>query len=89
MVEEKIEALHTKTSTQSSLSTDEEKGGNAISDKRAQAEKALVRKITFTIMPLVSWIIIVQVRFSWLYICVSMTTHMISFIVCRQGSVER
>ncbi|KAI7878302.1 MFS general substrate transporter [Lichtheimia hyalospora FSU 10163] len=31
-----------------------------MSDKRAQAEKALVRKITFTIMPLVSWIIIVQ-----------------------------
>lgn len=68
MVEEKTVKLDAKSSTQSSLSVDEEKGANVISSKTSQAEKALVRKITFTIMPLVSWIIIVQVCFSLLYL---------------------
>ena len=48
--------------TTSVASVDHEKGeGFQQQFVKSEAEKRLVRKITFTIMPLVCWIIIVQV----------------------------
>lgn len=55
---------HDKSDSASATTTsDPEKNNNGFQQPyvKSPAEKALVRKITYTIMPLVSWIIIVQV----------------------------
>ena len=67
--DEKNDAIHTEvknnggnSDTTSVTSVDQEKGeGFQQSFVKSEAEKRLVRKITFTIMPLICWIIIVQV----------------------------
>ncbi|KAI8148204.1 major facilitator superfamily domain-containing protein [Fennellomyces sp. T-0311] len=59
----KVETLHSevKNDAASAISLDQEKGaGFQQPFVKSEAEKKLVRKITYTIMPLVSWIIIVQ-----------------------------
>ena len=63
----KVEALHSEMKNDAASvtsSVDQEQGeGFQQPFVKSEAEKKLVRKITYTIMPLVSWIIIVQVGF--------------------------
>ena len=67
--DEKVDTIHTEvkqngdnSDATSVMSVDQEKGGGFQQPfVKSEAEKRLVRKITFTIMPLVCWIIIVQV----------------------------
>ncbi|KAI9246094.1 major facilitator superfamily domain-containing protein [Phascolomyces articulosus] len=65
--DEKTDAIHTEvkngsnSDTASGISVDNEKGdGFQKPFVKSEAEERLVRKITYTIMPLVCWIIIVQ-----------------------------